>query len=1029
MNQKLKNLYARRIELFQQRIAKCILKESIIFNARYSTSDQPVLFEDRLHGKFKPGKEGDTWGKTWQSAWFHLTATVPKDWKDECVVAQLEFAGEGLVCQTNGYPIAGISGGSVFEPDYHREFVWLFPKCTGGEDVELWVETAANGLFGVVQELDPPRQSPERFGHYEGKINKIRLCQFDEQLWHLWLDIDVLSGVMKSQPDNSVRQLRILRHLNKMIEIFADNAEHSTQCREYLQEKLSQPATPSELQTTAVGHAHIDTGWLWPVQESIRKCARTFANQITLLRKYPDYIFGASQPQHYAFTKMHYPELYHEIKQAVQSGKWELQGGMWVEADCNLISGESMIRQILHGKNFFRDEFGIEVKNLWLPDVFGYSAAIPQILKKSGIDYFLTQKISWNQFNAFPHHTFLWRGIDGSEVLTHFPPEDTYNSNLHSHSLAKARDRFAEKDVLDEFICLFGVGDGGGGPTEKQIERGKRQENLEGSPRLSFGTADAFFERLQKNISELETWVGELYLELHRGTLTTQALVKKRNRQLEHKLRQLEILWTCLPFENYPSEQLDQLWKKVLINQFHDILPGSSINKVYQVTHAEHEQVLQSCKNLEKKAVVRLFENDEDSLVLFNSTATHFQGSIQLPETWQGFEAIEQASGQKLVQQLEDQLLVALVSVPALSFLTVRKGESRPNSISSHTTHDFTLENEFIRYKFNDDGALQSAFDKEIGREMLVGDKAGNLLTLYEDRPNDWDAWDVDLFYENSIIEHARPVEIKRIASGPVRQGLELQSQIGCSKIWQKIYLHPHSKRLDFETKVDWHESHRMLRVSFQVNVTADHAKFDIQYGHVERPTHRNTSWDMAKFEVVGHRYADLSQPDFGVALLNDCKYGYKVFDKTLDLNLLRSPRHPDPDADKGLHTFTYSLLPHKNDLIHSAVIAEATQLNQGLAAFYGFKQKQQTGLPFKLVGEGFELGALKKAEKSDDYIIRIVERLGRRTHCKLELQFGTMEIYETDLLEWHKIKDLPADQSIELELIPFEIKTLKFKR
>ena len=464
MNEKIFSVYRERIRKFHQRLGRRILGEWIPFQASFHWSKDAVPFDERLKGEFKPIREGDVWGEAWESAWFHLTASVPNEWQGEKVVAQLDFTGEGLVLDAKGMPLQGISKGSVFDKEFSRDLVHVLDRSRGGESIELWVETAGNDLFGLYMDLDPEPDDPNRFGHYECRVNRMRLCVFHEEVWKLWLDLEILLGLVKRLPEKSVRVARLIRCANEAIDAFADDVRNASESRKILQKELSKPAAASELSVLAVGHAHIDTAWLWPVEESVRKCARTFASQVRLLEKYPSYVFGASQPQHYLFVKEIFPNLYEKIRHFVKQGRWEPQGGMWVEADCNLISGESMIRQILHGKNFFMDEFGVDVRNLWLPDVFGYSASMPQILRKSGIDFFLTQKLSWSQVNDFPHHTFRWRGIDGSEVITHFPPEDTYNSMLNTEYLIPGRDNFKEKAFLDEFISLFGVGDGGGGP-------------------------------------------------------------------------------------------------------------------------------------------------------------------------------------------------------------------------------------------------------------------------------------------------------------------------------------------------------------------------------------------------------------------------------------------------------------------------------------------------------------------------------------------------------------------------------------
>jgi len=1019
MHEKVEQLYITRIERFFQRLKRTILAERRPFKAEFAPTQQAVPFERLSNLTFRTVAVGDTWGRTWESAWFRLSGTVPTEWAGAPLVAHLDFGGEGLVLDRTGRIIQGISNGSIFDAEFARDLVRLDDTCAGGEAIELWVETAANGLFGMFTEADPAADSPMRYGRYEAKVTAMELARFDEDAWQLWLDLRLARGLIRGLDQTSVRRARLIRATNEMIDTYSTGGS-AAECHVLMQDLLGGGAAGSALTVTAVGHAHIDTAWLWPVRETIRKCARTFASQLALIDRYPDYVFGASQAQHYVFVKEHYPKLYARIKEAIAAGRWEVQGGMWVEADCNLISGESMVRQILHGKNFFRDEFDVVVDNLWLPDVFGYSAALPQILSKSGIDYFLTQKISWNQFNKFPHHTFVWRGIDGSEVLSHFPPEDTYNSQLEGDSLIRAERNFAEKAYLDEFMSLFGVGDGGGGPKEDQVELGIRQADCEGAPQLQFGTACDYFARLELQRGLLPIWSGELYLELHRGTLTTQAAIKKANRQLEQTLRIAELLWSMLPLEHYPGEMLDGIWKKVLLNQFHDIIPGSSITTVYETAREELSEAQTSVDRLIRTAAGEMFEPDADSLTVFNGTPTAFEGAVELPEEWHGA-AGDAVSG----VQREEKRVAATVKVAPFSFVTVHRTD---NADDVEFAEDFVLENELIRYEFERDGSILTAWDKQAGCYALDPNEPGNLFALYDDRPNDWDAWDIDLFYEGTVLETARSVNAWSLGRGPVRSGLCFELQVGQSTILQEVYLPHGSKRLEFCTTIDWSEKHRMLRVSFPAAVQAEQATFDIQYGFVRRNTHRNTSWDMAQFETAGHRYADLSRADYGVALLNDCKYGYKVHENRLDLCLLRAPTYPDPDADQGRHRFRYTLLPHENDHVAGGVIGAAAHLNNGIVVLPGVKTDRDL-LPWRVTGAGISLEVVKKAEKEDCLVLRIVETNGTRSTGSLEIDDPTAVLVATDLMEWDDGEEFECESPVPLDLAPFEIVTLKLKR
>lgn len=1016
-------LLEKRLKVFENWLKNRIIVKSIPLQLEYSHSKDPVPFIDRLKGEYKPIKEGAKWGEEWESAWFHITGEVPADWQGNDIALNIELGGELLIFDDSGCPIYGLTDGSVFDSTYRKDIYQCIPNCKGNEKIDLYLEAACNGLFGIHRHGDPKPADPKIHGDWKGVVNRAKLCIFDTAVWHMWLDILVLSDLLKSLPEKSVRRAKVLRGINEAIDAYGNSRSNHDQAKACIEQIFSTPANASDLNVIAVGHAHLDTGWLWPVKESIRKCGRTFSSQIALLEKYPDYVFGASQAAHYQFTKDNYPELYEKIKKYVKEGRWEIQGGTWVEHDCNVIGGESMIRQFVHGKNFYKDEFDFEVKNLWIPDVFGYSASMPQILKKCGVDFFLTQKMSWSQFNAFPHHTFKWRGIDGTKIVTHFPPENTYNSSLGPHTLRFGQDNFIEKDIFNEFMSLFGIGDGGGGPGEEFVERGIRAKDLEGCPKVKFGRSDKFFERVIAQEAELDTWDGELYLELHRATYTTQARTKRGNRMLENKLRQVEYLCSSLPVNQYPKEELDKIWKNMLLNQFHDIIPGSSIHMVYETAEAEYAQHLDTCRKLEQDAAKVLFHEEEGSLTLFNCLSNDYTRSIELPASWNGYGAVDD-EGNPLPAQQEGNLVVVSVTIPANGTVTIKRSDAVAETTKGN---GLMLENDLIRYEFSENGEIVAVKDKETGHLVLDDGQHGNMLSLYVDNPTAYDAWDIDIYYEKQFLENARPVKVQNIADGKVRKGLKFELEIGTSKIQQKVYLDVNSKRLDFETEVDWNELHHMLRVAFPVRIRSNEFTSDIQYGYAKRPTHRNTSWDMAKFETAAHRYVDISDPNYGVALLNDCKYGHKVHENILDLNLLRSPTDPDPVADQGHHEFTYSLFPHAGTLIESDVIKEAAMLNFKPVAFENMAGSINL-CPIKLDADGISLEVVKKAEKDDSLVIRLVETKGCYSNGSIEVIDKNATLAETDMVEWNDGEIIPSDQPIKLKLKPFEIRTYRIK-
>lgn len=1017
-------IYQGRIRCFMNDVNRDMFDATIPMEAEFFSSAMSVPFAERLKYPYKKIVEGEVWGEKWSSSWFRLSGKIPDAWEGKKVVARINISGEGLIFSNDGVPLQGITAGSIFVSSYHRE---LYPVCEaakGGQTVEIWCEGAANDIFGVQKNGRPAQDEANPHGSFDARVTTLRLHLWNEAMWQLYLDINFILSMLEAIPENNYRYMQIVGTVSEAINAYAGNSRNAEKSRAVLKKIFSSPANASALKVTAVGHAHIDTGWLWPVKETIRKCARTFSNQIGLMEKYPDFVFGASQPQHYAFVKEHYPALYEKIKKYVKEGRWELQGGMWVEADCNIISGESMIRQFIHGKNFYKDEFGFDVKNLWLPDVFGYSSAMPQIIRKCRCDYFLTQKISWNQINRFPHHTFIWRGVDGSTVLTHFPPESNYNSFLMPKTMINAQNDFVENDMVDEFISLFGIGDGGGGPKDEYIEYGLRQKNMEGCPKLSFGRADDFFTRLEKFRGKLEEWDGELYLEAHRGTLTTQARVKKANRLLEYRLKAVEFLYSSLPLTEYPAQELDKIWKVLLINQFHDIIPGSSITEVYQNTLEEYRVAFSTCDKLINSAAEKLFEKAPGMLTLLNVLGVTYSGIVELPESWNGC-SIQTSDGKSIPVQTEKNRTFAAVEIPPYSFLTLEQGKQKSvAATAAETSAPLVLENDLVRYEFNRNGELICGYDKEAKRQILPDGEKGNVLSLYVDEPNNYDAWDIDLFYEDQLVDNAVCTGKIMQATGPVRSTLEFELKIGNSVITQQIVLGK-SKRLDFNTTVEWKEWHKMLRTAFPVEVRASEAAFDIQYAYVKRPAHRNTSWDLAKFEVAAHRYADLSDKQYGAALLNNCKYGYKAQGNTLDLNLLRSPKYPDFNADMGRHEFTYSFLPHNGELTSSNVIAEAAMLNSIPLHFDGYKSGAAE-LPCRLVSNGISLEVIKKAEKEECLVIRLVETRGETSTGTIYFTSNTKKLVETDMLEWENLNEVAVAGNCNIELKPFEIKTYK---
>ncbi|MBR4125582.1 MAG: alpha-mannosidase, partial [Victivallales bacterium] len=863
-------------------------------------------------------------------------------------------------------------------------------------------------------------------GHSEASVKYCRLAIFNEELWHFRMEFATLLSLLEYYSQKDYRSGRLMRILNDACATYCENPANAATARAVLRPALAWRALDSALAVTAVGHAHIDLAWLWTWRETVRKGAGSFASQLRLMEKYPEYVFGASQAQLYQWMKEYYPALFEQIRGQIAEGRWEVQGGTWVECDLNVTSGESLARQFIHGKNFFRDNFGIEVRNLWEPDVFGCSAALPQFIQKAGCGFFLSTKLSWNKVNHFPYNTFRWRGIDGTEIPAHFPPEHNYCATMMAGTeLAAAQDRFEEHDICPEFLSLFGVGDGGGGPKEEHVECAMLCRNLEGAPRVSFGTAQDFFDRLLADgVDKLPVWTGELYLEMHRGTLTSQARTKRNNRRCEQLLVAAEFIASCLPAREYPRTELDMCWKKLLRNQFHDILPGSAIHRVYEDAEREHAEIIATAEQLMKTAVCKLLDVDNKSTTLINTLSCRYARPVELPSDW-AKEAITDIDGRAFpIQREADGRVFAAIPLESGEWKTVRRSCGQQQIVPTRSDGELILENRLVRYAFSENGRLLSAVWLADGRELLKA--PGNALSLYADWPAEYDAWDVENYAMDEFIEGASIVAAAVRECGPVRSVLHFRLKIGESTITQEVSLATDSASLEFHTVVDWCETRKMLRVAFPTTIQSEEASFDIQYGFIRRPTHTNTSWDTAKFECCGQRYADLSCADWGVALMNDCKYGYRVREGVLDLNLLRSPKFPDYTADQGRQEFTYALLPHDGTLPESGVYAAAAQLNRSPCCFSGYAGIVE--VPVRVEGDGLSLEVLKRAEQSDALILRIVETRGRKSKGKLRLASDDTTVMRTNLIEWTDEGEVQAmpDGTFPLVLKPFEILTLK---
>ncbi|MFJ4175596.1 alpha-mannosidase [Microbacterium sp. NPDC089696] len=957
---------------------------------------EPIAPADGLALEFTAAAVPAAWGPAWSTTWFRLTGAVPADWAGRRVEAVIDlgfdinmpgFQCEALVYRADGSPVKSVNP--------RNQWVPIADAAHGDEPVELYLEAAANPVLLDYHPFLPTQQGDIRTSSPEPlyRTRRIDLAVFEQDVFDLALDLEVLFELQAELPPTSPRRMSILQAMDDALDVLDLQriVETAPEARARLADVLAAPAEASAHRISAVGHAHIDSAWLWPVRETIRKVARTTSSMTSLIDEQPDFLYGMSSAQQYAWIKEHRPEVWERVAAAVAAGRFLPLGGMWVESDTVMPTGESLVRQFSFGQRFFEREFGIRSKGVWLPDSFGYSPALPQLMRRAGFEWFFTQKISWNQQNVFPHHSFLWEGIDGSQVFTHFPSMDTYNSQLSGMEVAKASRQFKENRVSSRSIAPVGWGDGGGGTTREMTGKAARLQNLEGSARVEWEHPDAFFEKARAEIAHPAVWVGELYLELHRGTLTSQHATKALHRWAEHALVEAE-LWAATDAVRtgaaYPQAEFDRLWEAVLLHEFHDILPGTSIAWVHREAVEVLGDVLSDARDI-ADAARRSLAGDGDRELRF--TPTSVGTGRALGASW-----VEDSSATPVA-------------------LTEESGGWR-------------LENDLVSVLVSGDGLIVSAVDKGTGREAVAGGRAANLFQLHQDFPNMWDAWDIDRYYRNSVTDLTKASSI----SASIVEGvasLTVVREFSQSTITQTIVLAPGSRTVVLRNDVDWNETEKLLKLAFPLDVQAAHTEAETQFGYQARPTHTNTSWEAAKFETSMHRFVLVREADFGVALVNDSIYGY---DTTRDvdgdavttivrLSLLRAPRFPDPETDHGHHAIEVGFVIGADAEVATT---EGIVFNALPSVVRGAREVE----PLVAVeGRGIVVSGVKLADDgSGDVIVRLYEALGRRTTGTLTVGFEHSEIREVSLIE-DAIDD--ARLGGELTLRPFEVRTLRIVR
>jgi len=1024
---------------------------------RYKDGSFFVTPEEAAHtGGFTPFEPGMSWGGEEDShAWFTAEFTVPQDMDGKPLMFSFSTQERGWDA-TNPQFLFFLDGEPTQGLDTNHTDVLVSERAEGGRTYRLDLQAYS--------------------GRFKRLILNARYGTFNKQVYGLLMDIRTAVFVYEKQDVHSTIFYHLENAINDALNILdlrdldleMDSFLRSVDvARAYIGKAIYQNPGSFDVVATAIGHTHLDVAWWWTVEQTKEKAARSFATAVKLIEEYDaeGFKFMSSQPQLYKFIKERYPSLYGKIKKYVAEGRWEAEGGMWLEADCNLTSGESLVRQFLHGKNFFKREFGVDNVVLWLPDVFGYSAALPQVMKKSGIKYFMTIKISWNQFNTFPYDTFLWRGIDGTEVLTHLVTTPgayqdieksrgtAYNGDMHPGAVIGAWKRYHQKGINNDVLISFGHGDGGGGPTRDMAEYAVRlKRGVPGAPRLRFEGAGTYFRELDERVADnrnLPKWVGELYLEYHRGTYTSMARNKRANRKLEFLLGELEFVSVWAEQRTgiaYPQEALLGMWENVLLNQFHDILPGSSVKEVYDVTRKEYDSIANEAEKLLVARAKALLPKVENGMTVLNTLHFMRDDVCVFDSDEIRLDALDDGEGICPVQKTHDGRRIAFVeNIPSKGYkaftfierlaannpLTIGTGGiGTRRGITSNNPLDLRekgIETPHFVVIWNEEGILTTIYDKLARREALKQGGQGNRLVVYEDKPMDYDNWDIDIYYNEKSWICDDLYKIRWLEYGPVRATLLIEREFLQSKIEQKIHFYADIRRIDFETRVDWKQHQCLLKAEFDVDVNASEATYDIQFGNLKRPTHFNTSWDMARFEVCGHKYADLGEGAFGVALLNDCKYGYGIHDGKMTLSLVKSGIEPNPAADQEEHVFTYAFMPHACGFDDSDVPEQAAMLNVPLRTVHGTWTGDGDKTGFVSVdAENIALETIKKSFDGQRTILRLHEYRNRRTEAVIRLGLPVRAVYETDLMEKRLLEIEYDGNGIQLVVKPFEIKTLE---
>ena len=1007
-------------------------------------TERQIPEEEAVKMADKPVDPGFVWGREYEYGWFVASFTLPERARGKRIVLNLDPGGESTLF-LNGQPFGTYRAPGMDEPHHYFVDNTIAEAARGGEVFDFAMETYA-GHFVPEAPTGGCATGPVLPGSYqdtavEGARRRLGHCTygvFNEDAYQLYMDVVTLQSLLTVLDPDSLRAAHVADALERFTltvdfeQPAAGRISDYRKAREILRPCLTSECGSTAAKFYAVGNAHLDLAWLWPLEETHRKTARTFAAQLRLLSEYPDYCFLQSQPAEYEMCRKYYPDLFAKIQQAVKDGRWIADGAMWVEPDTNVPSGESLIRQLLYGKCYYRRMFDVDSVLLWLPDTFGYSGQLPQILKGCGVNYLVTQKIFWsyNDGEQFPYHYFYWQGIDGSKITSFLPTSYTYRTD--PASVAQAWKSRRQKRDLEAFLYPYGYGDGGGGPARDFIEYNRREAHLEGASQVRMAGPMEFFKDGEAQGGPKHTWTGELYFSAHRGTYTSQADVKKLNRRCELALREAEI-WSAFASGKglpWPKETLDELWKKLLTLQFHDILPGSCIGKVYEEVIPVFQEVLDGAGRLTRRALASLAGMKDggaetsaptsreatQNLLVFNS--------LGFPRT-----AVVPLSGESKAPGA-----LAYASLPA--FGSAAAAQELPDGVpgvrlSADGEGCLVLENGYLRARIDERGEIRSLVCLSSGREFAAGPM--NHLRMFRDVPRKFDAWDIDSNYAQQEVDGARDITVGVLTEDPLRCSLLVKGIIGRSPYRQEIRLDAGSRRLEIHMHIDWKETHRLLKAAFPVNVLAEEGINEIQYGFIRRPTHRSRVCDQDRFEVCNHRYSALADGSHGAALLNDCKYGISMNGNSLELSLLKAAKSPDFNADVHEHDFTYAIYPWEGTFEESDVVRQGYDLNvppqiMQAAADAG---SGNFSAGFSCDKDNCIADTIKLAEDgSGDMILRLYESKKAAVKARIALHaFAGARVFACNMLE-EPMHEVPVkDGAVELDFRAFEIKTLRVKQ